>query len=100
MSDKVKFEGIFVAEQTHYMCRAEGGVFRAPRDDVEISDGAAFIRIGAVVELVRSPIPDGNEGQEQTRAGTDSASACIGGVEISCDTGTVIGECAGVWACP
>ncbi len=63
MTDKVRFEGIHVPEQTHYMCRADGGVFRAPMDDVEISDGFAFIRVGAAVEFVRSPIVDGGEGR-------------------------------------
>jgi hypothetical protein len=100
MIDKVKFEGIFVAEQTHYMCRADGGVFRTPMDDVEISDGSAFIRIGAIVEFVRSPITENNEGREQTRTDSATATACIGRVEISCDTGTVVGACDGTWACP
>jgi hypothetical protein len=99
MIDKVKFEGIFTAEQTHYMCRAEGGVFRAPTADVEVSAGSAYIRIGAVVELVRSPIGEDNAGREQAVAG-NRATACIGHVEISCETGAVVGACTGIWACP
>ena len=99
MIDKVKFEGIFVAEQTHFMCRSEGGVFRAPIADVEILNGSAFIRIGARVELVRSPISEDDAGRDQP-ARSDAATACIGQVEISCETGTVLGACSGIWACP
>jgi hypothetical protein len=99
MIDKVKFEGIFVEEQTHFMCRAEGGVFRAPLTDVELLNGSAYIRVGALVELVRSPIGEADAGREQpVRSG--EATACIGQVEISCETGTVVGACSGSWACP
>ena len=81
MIDKVKFEGIFVAEQTHFMCRAEGGVFRAPLADVELLNVSAFNRVGALVELVRSPIGEADAGREQpVRSG--EATACIGHVEI------------------
>ncbi|MDB5396913.1 MAG: hypothetical protein JWM91_4419 [Rhodospirillales bacterium] len=100
MIDSVRFEGVFVAEQTHYMCRAEGGVFRAPMVDVTISDGSAYIRVGAIVELVRNPITDDSEGRKQVWPKGDSATACIGRVEISCETGTVVGACDGIWACP
>ena len=96
----VRFQGIFVEEQTHFMCRADGGVFRAPKKDIEIIDGAAHVRIGATVEFVRSPIADGETGRGQRTAGADYTTACVGGVEISCATGTVIGACTGIRPCP
>jgi len=98
--DMVKFEGIFAEEQTHFMCRADGGVFRAPKGDVEIIDGAAHIRIGATVELVRSPIAEDTSGATQREGASDSSTACIGSVELSCATGAVIGKCSGIRSCP
>lgn len=95
----VRFEGIFVEEQTHFMCRADGGVFRAAKKDVEVVDGAAYVRIGATLEFVRSPIGE-ESARGQREAGAGDSSACVGGVEISCSAGTVLGACTGVRACP
>ena len=81
------------------MCRADGGVFRAPKKDVDVIDGAAHIRVGAIVEFVRSPIAADTTGRGQRRAGADSSTACVGSVEIACDTGIVVGACTGVRPC-
>jgi hypothetical protein len=97
--ETVRFQGVFVEEQTHVMCRADGGVFRAPKKDVEVVDGAAHVRVGATVEFVRSPIGE-ETGRGQREAGADASTACLGGVEISCSTGTVIGACTGIRPCP
>ena len=96
----IKFEGVFVEEQTHFMCRADGGVFRAPKNDVQIVDGSVHIRVGATVEFVRSPIGDGETGRGQREAGADASTACVGGVEICCSTGAVVGACTGIRPCP
>ncbi len=96
----VKFEGIFVEEQTHVMCRADGGVIRVPKKDIQVIDGAAHIRIGTIVEFTRSPISEDMTGRGQRQAGADESTACIGNVEIVCSTGVVIGACTDVRPCP
>src|ERR1700758_2312278 len=98
--ETVRFQGVFVEEQTHYMCRADGGVIRVAKNDIRIVDGSAHIRKGATVELVRSPIAE-DAGRGRQAAGAPSGtSACVGTVEIACADGLVLGSCAGVRPCP
>ncbi len=97
--ESVVFQGIFVEEQTHYMCRADGGVIRVPKNDIKIVDGSAHLRRGAVVEFVRGPI-GAETGRGQQAGASPETSACIGGVEIACASGTVLGSCMGIRPCP
>jgi len=98
--ETVRFQGIYVEEQTHFMCRADGGVIRVPKADVQIADEAAYLRKGAVVEFVRSPIAEETGRGQQEAGAAPGTSACIGGVEIACASGTVLGSCTGVRPCP
>jgi hypothetical protein len=97
--ESVRFEGIVVEEQTHYMCRADGGVIRVPKKDIQIVDGSAHLRKGAIVEFVRSPIGEVTGRGQQEAGASPETSACLGGVEIACASGTVLGSCTGISPC-
>jgi tetratricopeptide (TPR) repeat protein len=90
------------------------GTLLAERQDVRHQAGRVEVILGARVEIVEAPMQDRD--QESKRDHLKEAlfspsprsvpgseelarSCCIGGVEVLCATGEIIGSCEGVWGC-
>jgi len=75
-----------------------------PAADVRIAGPRTSVRVGA--RTIRVTVPERSPFREGTRqfdagrrrCGRDG-SACFGGIEVCCDSGEVVGHCAGAWSC-
>jgi len=96
MRNWLTFDGQMQPGETgNVRCTANhGGEFEISSQDVMEEEGKLYVLQDATVSIVQNPAPSDSE-DGLTPKGT----ACIGMIQIDCQTGQVLGPCIGVWGC-
>lgn len=74
-------------------------------EDVREEPTGIVVRVGAHPRAIMIP-PDSVVRQKLPRKTSNQAkcasgmTCCLGGAEMCCDDGTIVGSCVGYWACP